>query len=172
MLHTFLGTLPRVLPYAVVEEDNSVIYSPEQYGDEILLDVIRRKGSTGKINVTWAITIHPNVPVSFIVSPQFGLLHFAEGQWNSSIRLIFSSIPVTIQDAVIFVKLLNVSGGAMLGNIRNLKIIFPFNDTDPSKVYRRDDINLIEILLPCLAGALLVFGLTALIIFIRKPRQR
>ncbi len=156
-----------------MEEDNNVIYSPERYDGEMLLDVARYKGSTGAVKLTWGVTMEPNTPASFIVSPVFGQLEFAEGQWNSSIHLRFPSIPALAQKIGIFVKLFNASGGAMLGNFSSVKIIFPPNIND-SKVVKdngnKTGVNL-EILLPCLGGALLIIGLIA-VICLSKGRKR
>ncbi len=143
-----------------------MIYSPERYDGEMLLDVARYKGSTGAVKLTWGVTMEPNTPASFIVSPVFGQLEFAEGQWNSSIHLRFPSIPARAQEIGIFVKLFNASGGAMLGNFSSVKIIFPpINDTIVVK-----DIGK-EILLPCLGGALLIIGLIAVICFSKRRRR-
>lgn len=142
-------------PHAVVQDDN-VKYSPERYGGEMLLNVARHKGSTGVIKLTWDATIKPHAPASIIVFPMYGVLEFKEGQWNSSIHLQFSFIPDVNQEIEVFVKLVNVSGGAMLGNFTTVKVIFPFKEINKTEF--------LKILLLCLSGALLIIGITAAII--------
>ena len=122
---TVLDSLARGAPHAVLEEDNSVIYDPARYGSEMILDVVRRMGSTGTVNVTWAITSQSNIKFPFNVYPMTDELMFIEGQWNSSIRLNFGGMPSNMSEAVLNVQFLNASGGAMLGNITSLKIVFP-----------------------------------------------
>lgn len=146
----------------------------------MLLDVARHKGSTGIVQLTWGVTIEPNAPASFIVSPMSGVVEFNEGQWNSSIHLGFPFIPDSDQKIEIFVKLLNVSGGAMLGNFTTVKVTFPPNvgnseviNTKPVKNSKSDKTDVIlKILLPSLSGALLIIGITAAIIFICKGQDR
>jgi hypothetical protein len=175
----FLGIISKLPPHAIIEEDNNVIYSPERYGGEVLLDVARYKGSTGAIKLTWGIAIEPNTPASFVVSPMFGEVEFSEGQWNSSIRLRFPFIPDTDQEIGIFVKLLNVSGGAMLGNFTSVKITFPSNVGDDEVTTPVNDNNnsnksdvILKILLPCLSGALFIIGVIAAIIFLCRGRRK
>ena len=133
----------------------------------MLLDVNRYKGSTGAIKLTWVITLDPNVPASLNVSAMFGQLEFCEGQWNSSIHLRFPFILARDQEISISVKLHNVSSGAMLGNFTRVKITFPAN------VYDNSDNTgfILKILLPCLIGALLIFGITAAIIFFKGKKK-
>jgi hypothetical protein len=166
-------------PHAAIEENNNVIYSPERYGGQMLLDVARYKGSTGAIKLTWGVNIEPNAPASFVVSPMSGEVEFSEGQWNSSIHLRFPFIPDTDQEIGIFVKLLNVSGGAMLGNFTSVKITFPSNVGDDEVTTPVKDNNnsnksdvILKILLPCLSGALLLIGIIAAIIVLCRGRDR
>ena len=159
-----LDTVSKPPPHAVFEDDN-VMYRQERYGGEMLLDVTRHKGSTGVIKLMWGAAIEPQVPASFIMSPMYGVLEFKEGQWNSSIHLEFSSIPDTNQEIEVIVKLINVSGGAMLGNFTTVKVTFP------SKQVRKTD-PIWKIILPCLSGALLIVGITAAVVFLCKGRGR
>ena len=172
-------TLSKPPPRAVIGKDNNVIYSSERYGGEMLLDIARYKGSTDVIKITWGVTIEPNTPDSFVVSPMFGEVEFGEGQWNSSIHLRFPFIPDTDQEIGIFVKLLNVSGGAMLGNFTSVKITFPSNVGDDEVTTLVKDKNnsnrsdvVLKILLPCLSGALLIIGMIAASIFLCKGQKR
>ena len=173
-----LDSEPRSPPHAVIEESNTVIYRPERYAGEMLLDVIRYKGSTGVINAAWGITVEPNTPSSFIVTPKSGEVEFSEGQWNSSIHLRFPFIPETDQKIEIVVKLLSVSDGAMLGNFTSVKITFPPNVGDdevtkPVEEYNSNETNVIlKILLPCLSGALLILGIIAASICLCKGKER
>ena len=154
--------------YGVIEDDN-VIYSPERYGGEMLLGVSRHKGSTGVVKLTWGVTIETNASASFIISPMAGVLEFNESQWNSSIHLQFPPIHDPHQQIDIFVKLLNVSGGAMLGNFTTVKITLPWNVSDSEENNStKTDVSL-KILLPCLTGALLIIGI---IILMCKSRRR
>ena len=145
----------------------------------MLLDVARHKGSTGTVQLTWGVTIEPNAPPSFIASPMSGVLEFNEGQWNSSIHLGFPFIPDNNQKIEIFVKLLNVSGGAMLGNFTTVNVTFPPNVgnseviTKPVKKNKSKETDVIlKILLPSLSGALLIIGIIAVVIFICKGHDR
>ena len=130
MIQLFLGTISKPPPYGIVGEDNNVIYKQERYDGKMLFDVVRYKGSTGEINLTWAVTIEPGTPNSFAVTPKTGELRFIEGQWNSSIQLRFPFIPDTKQEIRVFVRLVNLSDGAMLGNFTAVKITFPSNVRD------------------------------------------
>jgi hypothetical protein len=163
-----LGSLTRPPPHAILEEDNSVIYNPERYGNKMILDVVRRKGSSGTINVTWVATSQSNAEIPFTVSPMFSELTFIEGQWNSSIHLKFGAMS-DMSEAVLNVKILNMSGGARLGNVDSLKIVFP---AKVKEIEESDsDVNL-EIIVPCsVAGVLVILGVMAACIFFRKRRR-
>ena len=162
-----LGSTTRGPPYAIIEEDNSVIYHPKRYGKEMILDIVRRKGSTGTINVTWSATSQPNTKIPFTLSPTTGELTFVEGQWSSSVHLKFGAMPSEMSEAVLNVKFLNMSGGAMLGNITSLKIVFPakIKETEDSKV-------ILYIVIPCAAFALLIIlGIIVACFIVRKRRR-
>jgi hypothetical protein len=168
-----LDTLSRLPPNALIEEDNNVVYNRERYGGEMVLNVARYKGSTDGIILTWAVTIEPNAPASFTVSPTFGELEFSEGQWNSSIRLWFPFVPETNQEIRIFVKLLNVSGGAMLGNFTRVKITFTptVGQSEVKTPLESNSSNktdlILKILLPCLGSISLIIGIMATIYLCR-----
>jgi hypothetical protein len=161
------GSSTRGPPHAIFEEDNSIIYHPERYGNEMIFDVVRRKGSTGTINVTWIATSQSNAKIPFTVSPTSGELMFIEGQWNSSIHLKFGSMPSEMSEAVLNLKFLKMSGGAMLGNVTSLKVVFP------AKVKKTEDSKVIlKIIVPvCVAGVLVILGIIAACIFVRKRRR-
>ena len=130
----------------------------------MIFDVARRKGSTGTINVTWAVTSQFNTP--FTVSPMNGELMFVEGQWSASIHLKFGAMPSDMSETVLNLKFLNMSGGAMWGNITSLKIVFP------AKVRETKESNVIlVIVVPCIAALLLVLGIIAACIIVRKRRR-
>ncbi|CAB4011511.1 Hypothetical predicted protein [Paramuricea clavata] len=166
-------TLPRPPPNALIEEDNNVLYNRERYGGEMVLNIARYKGSTDPIILTWAVTIEPNAPPSFTVSPMFGELEFSEGQWNSSIHLWFPVVPETNQEIRIFVKLLNVSGGAMLGKFTRVKITFTptVGQSEVKTPLENNSSNktdlLLKILLPCLSSISLIIGIMATIYLCR-----
>jgi hypothetical protein len=155
----------------VLEEDNSVIYDSERYGNKMILDVVRRMGSTGTVNVTWVVTCQSSAEIPFNVFPLTDELRFIEGQWNSSIQLQFGGIPSNMSGAVLDVRFLNTSGGAMLGNVTSLKIVFPAL----AKRKEAGDSNIIlKIVLPCTVVGVLVMILLAIIvarIFVRKRRR-
>lgn len=131
----------------------------------MLFVVSRYKGSTGAINVTWGITVEARAPMSFVVSPLFGELEFHEGQWNSSFHLRFLSIPLVDHKYGIFVKLLNVSGSALLGNFTSVKISFPSKFSDTNDTSTDDNSKTPDFLLPCLGGFLLII-VTAVVVFL------
>ena len=159
-------------PRAVIEIDNNVIYSSKLYGGEILLSVSRHKGSTGFVKVTWGISIEPNAPASFIVSPMVGILEFSEGQWNSSFHLQFPSLPATDKKIEIYVKLLNVSDGAILGDFTTVKITFPPKKVNPEHSNNNKNV-ILKIVLPYSGGVLVVIGLAIVIAFLyRRHRKR
>ena len=153
-------------PYAIVEEDNRVIYDPERYNGKIIFDVVRRKGSTGTINVTWSATFQSNAKTPFTVSPVTGKLMFIEGQWNSSFHLRLDAMPSAMSETVLNVEFLNMSGGAMLGNTTSLKVVFPakVQETKDNKV-------ILEIVVPCIAAALVILGIIVACLVIRKRRR-
>lgn len=164
-------------PHAIIQDGN-VIYNPERYGGEMLLDVTRHKGSTGVVTITWGITLEPHTPVSFAVSPMSGTLEFDEGEWNSSIHLGFPFVPDSDQKIEIFVKLLNVSDGAMLGNFTTVRVIFPPNvgnsevsEPDEDEESNKTDV-IVKIVLPSLSGAFFIIGITAAIISMCKHQER
>lgn len=108
----FTDSLSKFPLPADIKIENDVIYSPEWYSGKLPLGVSRHKGSTGFVKVTWGVSIEPNTPASFIVSPMVGVLEFTDGQWNSSFYLQFPFRPAIDKKVEVFVKLLNVSGGA------------------------------------------------------------
>ena len=148
-----------------------MVYNPDRYGGAMRLEVDRYKGSTGAIRVTWSVIIEPKNLSSFNVSPSFGELEFSEGQWNSSIQLRFlSNISKADREVAIFVKLHNVSGGAILGKVTSMKITFP-PATGGNRVTIRERNNksektdvILKIVLPCLTGVMLI-GIIAAVIF-------
>ena len=149
-------------PHAVIKGDRIFICNStlERYGGEVLLDIARRKGSTGVIKLTWNATIEPNVNETFIVSPMAGELEFKESQWNSSINLRLPSAPAVGQEVI--VKLVNVSAPALLGNLTSVKITCPpdGNDTGTSTIEEGDQRYIIlKIVLPSIGGALLIITL-------------
>lgn len=158
-----------------MEIDNNVIYSSKLYGDEMILVVSRHKGSTGVVKLTWGVSIEPNAPAAFIVSPMSGVLEFSEGQWNSSFHLKFPSLPSTDKKIEIFVQLLNVSGGAILGNFTTVKITFPrgvVNAPVENNNSNKNDV-IVKIVLPYSGGALAVIGIViAIAFFYRRHRKR
>lgn len=157
------GSLTPEPSYAVVEEDNRVIYHPERYRGKIIFDVVRRKGSTGTINVTWSATCQSNTKVPFTISPLTGELVFVEGQWNSSIHLKLGAMPSAMSETVLNVEFLNMSGGAMLGNTTSLKVVFP------AKVQEaKDNKVILEIVVPCIAAVLVILGVIVACVVIRK----
>lgn len=153
--------------------ENDVIYNPELYGYEMLLGVSRHKGCTGVVKLTWGVSIKPNAPTSFIVSPMFGVLEFSDGQWNSSFHLKFPFLPATNENIEIFVKLLNVSGGAMLGNFTAVKITFPPNKVNLPVENNSNKNFTLKIVLPYLGSALLIIGMVIVVAFLcRRHRKR
>ena len=171
------GTRPRPAPYAVIKKDNKIIYSPNRYGDGMLLNVVRYKGSTGNVNLTWGVIIGPNTRASFNVSPVAGQLEFIEGQWNSSIHLMFHSILDTDKELEISVKLLNVSGGGMLGNVTTVKITSnsSVEDNEVTRPKEDDDEKsrfILIVVLPCVIGGLLIIGVIATAIYRRRSKKR
>ena len=128
--------------------------------------MVRRKGSTGTINVTWSATCKSNAKTPFTVSPVSGELVFIEGQWNSSIHLKIGAIPSAMSETVLNVEFLIMSGGAMLGNTTSLQVVFP------ARVEETKDNNVIlEIVVPCTAAALVILGLIVACVIIRKRRR-
>ena len=132
---------------------------------------MRRKGSTGTINVTWSATCQSNathlrLKTPFTVSPVTGELMFIEGQWNSSIHLRLGAMPSAMSETVLNVEFLNTSGGAMLGNTTSLKVVFPakVQETKDNKV-------ILEIVVPCIAAALVIVGIIVACVVIRKRRR-
>ena len=158
-----------------MEIDNNVIYSSKLYGDEMILVVSRHKGSTGVVKLTWGVSIEPNAPAAFIVSPMSGVLEFSEGQWNSSFHLKFPFLPSTDKKIEIFVQLLNVSGGAILGNFTTVKITFPrdvVNAPVENNNSNKNDV-IVNVVLPYSGGALAVIGIViAIAFFYRRYGKR
>ena len=153
-------------PHAVIKGDRIVVCNSsfERYGGEILLDIARRKGSTGIIKLKWNTTVGPNVNETFVVSPMSGELEFDEGQWNSSIHLRLPSAPAIGQEVI--VKLLNVSAPAMLGNLTGVKITCPPEGSDDiaTSTTGNDDSSdqryiILKIVLPSIGGALLIISI-------------
>ena len=154
-------------PHAVYEQDNSVVYKPERYGGQIILDVVRRKGSTGTIQVSWEVIIQTTSPGSLVVTPMSGELKFLEGQWDSSIYLQFPVIPRDGQGATTYVTFDKISGGAMLGNFSDVKILFT------SEVPSTEDHNsVLKIILPTVAGVLVLIVIILIVVFVVNRRRR
>ena len=152
----------------------------------MLFNVARYKGSTGAVNLSWAVTIGQNTSASFNVSPMSGQLKFLESQWNSSIHLQFHSIPETDQQIEICVTLLNITGGGMLGNVTTLKIVFLSKDDDDElrpkikddeaikpveKNNRKRTYVLLIIIIICGSGVVFIVGIAA-IFRGRRDRKR
>ena len=103
------------------EENNTVVYSKERYRKHIIFNLVRRKGSTGTVQVTWTVTIQSNS--SLIISPMSGQQEFSEGQWNSSFTLQFLAMPEDDPESTVLIRLVNVSAGATLGNFNVVEIV-------------------------------------------------
>ena len=164
-----LGSLLREPKQAIFEGgNNSIMYDSERYGGEMILHVVRRKGSTGSIVVTWVVTSQSSGTIPFSVSPIGGQLSFLEGQWNSSIHLKFGGFPSKMSEVVLSAEFLNVSGGAMLGNLRRVEIVFS------AKLHEEpEDSNLLlEMIVPSvLGGVFVIIVIIAAVIFVRRWRR-
>lgn len=108
-----------------MHEDKRIVYSPERYGGKITLDVVRRKGSSGTVSVTWAVFLDLQTPISFVGFPLWGKIEFTEGQWNSTIQLRFPFVPSINKEIVMSVELVDISEGALLGNFTSVAVVFP-----------------------------------------------
>jgi hypothetical protein len=133
----------------------------------MILDVVRRKGATGTVNVTWTASGQSNKQTPFSFSPITGELMYVEGQWSASIHLKFGAMPSEMSETVLNVKISNMSGGAMLGNITSLKIVFP------AKVKEKEEKSnvILEIVVPCLAALFVILLIVAACIIVRKRRR-
>ena len=157
-----------------MEIDNNVIYNSKLYGNEMIFVVSRHRGSTGVVKLTWGVLIEPNAPAAFIVSPMSGVLEFSEGQWNSSFHLKFPFLSSTDKKIEIFVQLLNVSGGAILGNFTTVKITFPHDVVNAPVKNNNSNKNdvIVKIVLPYSGSALAVIGIVIAIAFFYRHRKR
>ena len=92
---------------------------------------------------------------------------YVEGQWSASIHLNFGAMPSEMSETVLNVKISNMSGGAMLGNITSLKIVFP------AKVKEKEEKSnvILEIVVPCLAALFVILVIVAACIIVRKRRR-
>jgi hypothetical protein len=73
-----------------------------------------------------------------------------------------------MSEAVLNVKFLKMSGGAILGNVTSLKIVFP---AKVKEIEDSDSNVILEIIIPCAAGVLVILVVMAACILVRK-RQR
>ena len=145
------------------------MYDPERYGGEMILHIIRRKGSTGTINVTWVVTGQTGGSIPFRISPMGGQLSLSEGQWNTSIHLKFGGFPSKMSEVVLPVQFLNVSGGAMLGNLRRVRIVFSAK-LGPEEL--KDSNFMLTTVLPSVVGVVFaIIVIIAAVIFVRKRRR-
>ena len=168
----FTEIVSKFPPPADTEMENDVIYSPERYSAKLPLGVSRHKGSTGFVKVTWDVSIEPNAPASFIVSPMVGVLEFRDGQWNSSFYLQFPFRLAIDKKVEIFVKLLNVSGGAMLGNFTTVKITFPPNEVNSPFENNSNKNFALMTVFQYLGSALLIVGIVIVIAFLYRRHKK
>ena len=151
------------------EGNNSIMYDPERYGGEMILRIVRRKGSTGSIKVTWIVTSQSGGSIPFSVSPIGGQLSLLESQWNSSIHLKFGGFPSKMSEVVLSVEFLNVSGGAMLGNLRRVRIVFPAKLGEEDA---KDSNFMLEMVVPSVVGGVFaIIVIIAAVIFVQRRRR-
>ena len=90
---------------------------------QLALPVQRRKGAIGDVVVTWSVA--SNHSVDGAISPVSGNLQMKVGQWNSEIILLVDQEDEASADRVLYVKLRNTTGGAILAspNLTEAEII-------------------------------------------------
>ncbi|XP_055742122.1 adhesion G-protein coupled receptor V1 isoform X1 [Salvelinus fontinalis] len=118
-------------PFGVIEFGRSGVAEAinESKGSEshsVAYPVVRNRGHFGKVSVSWVLEPH----MSADVSPIQGYVVFAEGEYVKNLTLF--SLPDELpEDTEHFtITLLNVTGGARLGNILNASLQINKND-DP-----------------------------------------
>lgn len=159
------------MPYGYIDKNDSVMYDPKLHSKQMFLPLMRLKGSTGDINISWKVEFQQS---SFKVSPELGEVLMREGQWNSSMRLQFYSIPENEKDVYIFVHLFNISGGASFRNTTRVKIVFSSKFFVSTKTRTTDKNNLIfNIVLPSVGACFgLILIISVIVILYRRCFRR
>uniref|UniRef100_A0A8C7IVD8 Adhesion G-protein coupled receptor V1 n=1 Tax=Oncorhynchus kisutch TaxID=8019 RepID=A0A8C7IVD8_ONCKI len=118
-------------PFGVIEFGRSGVAEAinESKGSEshsVAYPVVRNRGRFGEVSVSWVLEPH----MSADVSPDQGYVVFAEGEYVKNLTLF--SVPDELPEDMenFTITLLNVTGGARLGNILNASLQINKND-DP-----------------------------------------
>ena len=96
------------------------------------IPVRRAKGSQGDITVEWSLFQNDSSDTLDFISPTSGMLSMADGQWKDSLILNIDNNGEGAPESVIWVKLENPTGGALLATSdkTTAKILLASNVTD------------------------------------------
>lgn len=78
------------------------------------IPVRRSKGSQGNITVRWSLYHNDSTDISDLIWPSSGTLSMTDGQWSSSLTLNVASNIKKVPGNIIWIKLAETTGGALL----------------------------------------------------------
>ena len=78
--------------------------------------VRRSKGSQGNITVRWSLYHNDSTDISDLIWPSSGTLSMTDGQWSSSLTLNVASNIKKVPGNIIWIKLAETTGGALLAS--------------------------------------------------------
>ena len=109
---------------ATYDQNDTVLYDQLIIRDQnqITFNLARRKGSNGNVTVHWAVNIQSGNRDSVRINPMTGEAEFMESQWNSRINIEIVLLLEDRNELTVNVSLVNVTGGASLGNFTSMKI--------------------------------------------------
>ncbi|XP_031557393.1 uncharacterized protein LOC116294015 [Actinia tenebrosa] len=100
---------------SVYDANGDVVVLLETRAQEIDLPIKRSKGSNGNIEVYWSLQSNESLD-SNLIWPKSGNISMTESQWNANLSLRVASNEKRTGKQVIYVRLDNVTGGAILAS--------------------------------------------------------
>ena len=80
------------------------------------IPVRRSKGSQGNITVRWSLYHNDSTDISDLIWLSSGTLSMTDGQWSSSLTLNVASNIKKVPGNIIWIKLAETTGGALLAS--------------------------------------------------------
>jgi len=99
----------------VYDAQGDIQVSRVERGTKLEIFVRRSKGSQGNITVEWSVYRNSSSDSLHQIQPKSGSVSLMDGQWKESFTLNVDN-EIETSESVIWVKLENLTGGALLGS--------------------------------------------------------
>lgn len=103
-------------PFSVFSLDGNIKVTLTQKTGKLELPVRRSKGSQGDITVRWSLYHNDSTDISDLIWPSSGTLSMTDGQWSGSLTVNVANNIKKLPGNVIWVKLVDTTGGALLAS--------------------------------------------------------